>query len=274
MLRRVFAELDTGFYIDVGANDPSADSVTKAFYDAGWHGINIEPLRNHYADLCSARPRDINLQCAAGSAPGTLQIWETSVRGWATADPEVIAAYQQQGYEGSWRTVEVLTLSEICRQHVRGAIHFLKIDVEGFEKQVIEGADFLHYRPWVVLVEATRPNSTEPVYEDWESVLVTRDYACIYSDGINRYYLANEHADRARCFASPPNAFDDFVTSEEARYQAQAITLKNQLDAMRAQLETYQSEQQQLDAELSATQKKLEAMLSSSSWRITDPCAG
>ena len=47
MLRRVFAELDTGFYIDVGANDPSADSVTKAFYDAGWHGINIEPLRNH-----------------------------------------------------------------------------------------------------------------------------------------------------------------------------------------------------------------------------------
>jgi hypothetical protein len=30
-----------GFYIDVGAQDPVVDSVTKAFYEGGWRGINI-----------------------------------------------------------------------------------------------------------------------------------------------------------------------------------------------------------------------------------------
>ena len=51
-----------GFYVDVGANDPVHDSVTKFFYDRGWSGINIEPINEHYKNLTKERPRDINLQ--------------------------------------------------------------------------------------------------------------------------------------------------------------------------------------------------------------------
>jgi len=54
-------DVENGFYVDVGANDPWALSVTKAFYERGWHGINIEPLRDKYDELCLDRPRDINL---------------------------------------------------------------------------------------------------------------------------------------------------------------------------------------------------------------------
>ena len=35
-----------GFYIDIGAFDPTSVSVTKAFYLRGWNGINIEPQEN------------------------------------------------------------------------------------------------------------------------------------------------------------------------------------------------------------------------------------
>src|SRR5438105_2444255 len=35
LLARAFAEVGQGFYVDVGANDPSADSVTRHFYDRG-----------------------------------------------------------------------------------------------------------------------------------------------------------------------------------------------------------------------------------------------
>ena len=53
LLRRVFPDEPNGFYIDVGANDPVRDSVTKHFYDRGWHGINIEPAeRSLQATLC------------------------------------------------------------------------------------------------------------------------------------------------------------------------------------------------------------------------------
>jgi hypothetical protein len=51
---------EVGFYIDVGAWDPDIDSVTKLFYDAGWHGINIEPSTKWFARLIEKRPRDIN----------------------------------------------------------------------------------------------------------------------------------------------------------------------------------------------------------------------
>ena len=43
MLWRALKHVDGGFYIDVGAAWSDVHSVTKAFYDKDWHGINIEP---------------------------------------------------------------------------------------------------------------------------------------------------------------------------------------------------------------------------------------
>ena len=62
----IFYDIDNGFYIDVGANDPNDISVTKAFYLNGWHGINIEPLPEMQQLLLKHRSRDINLNIGAG----------------------------------------------------------------------------------------------------------------------------------------------------------------------------------------------------------------
>jgi hypothetical protein len=43
VLWRALRDIGTGFYVDVGAGDPKEDSVTHAFYERGWSGINIEP---------------------------------------------------------------------------------------------------------------------------------------------------------------------------------------------------------------------------------------
>ena len=51
LLHRVFGGQETGFYVDVGAYHPVDGSVTKAFYDLGWSGINLEP------ELCSTCSR-------------------------------------------------------------------------------------------------------------------------------------------------------------------------------------------------------------------------
>src|SRR5579863_744930 len=63
LLGRAFGWQTDGFYIDVGANHPVNDSVTKAFYDRGWRGINIEPGRV-FEKLAAMRPRDVNLPIA------------------------------------------------------------------------------------------------------------------------------------------------------------------------------------------------------------------
>lgn len=51
MLWRALKAIPAGFYIDIGANDPDVESVTRLFYDAGWRGVNVEPVQAHYQDL-------------------------------------------------------------------------------------------------------------------------------------------------------------------------------------------------------------------------------
>ena len=66
LLWRALHNVHRGFYIDVGAHDPTALSVTRAFYDHGWHGINIEPNPSYAEKLRKERPRDVTLEVALG----------------------------------------------------------------------------------------------------------------------------------------------------------------------------------------------------------------
>ena len=118
----------------------------------------------------------------------------------------------------------VATLASICATHVTGDVHFLKIDVEGGTRAVIEGMDFRSVRPWIVLVEATEPQSQVDVSSEWEGLFLANDYRLVYADGLNRFYLANERQELARRFKYPPNVFDDFIRASE--YEA-----KTRLDA-------------------------------------------
>lgn len=216
MLWRALQHVRGGFYIDVGANDPLKDSVTKAFYERGWHGLNIEPVSAHHADLQRERPLDVNLRCALGDRVGSIELWECTLPGLGTTDRAVAEQHVRDGRVGQWQTVPVTTLAAVCAEHrAAGEIHFLKIDVEGGEESVLRGADFRRFRPWIVVVEATRPNSTEPNYESWEQMLTDVDYRCVYSDGLNRFYLARAHEALAAAFGSPPNIFDRFIVAQQ-----------------------------------------------------------
>jgi hypothetical protein len=70
LLWRALHDVENGFYIDVGAQDPTHHSVTRAFYDRGWCGVNIEPAAGCFQKLCAERPRDLTLQVALGNREG------------------------------------------------------------------------------------------------------------------------------------------------------------------------------------------------------------
>ena len=77
VLWRALGSVSAGRYIEVGANHPRDDSVTRAFYDRGWSGITIEPVPS-FADLHRAeRPRDHLVEAAitnAGSGETTFHV--------------------------------------------------------------------------------------------------------------------------------------------------------------------------------------------------------
>ena len=51
-------------------------------------------------------------------------------------------------------------------------VHWMKVDVEGMEASVLRGWDPSLLRPWILLVEATRPNSTEQNHPEWEHLML------------------------------------------------------------------------------------------------------
>ena len=222
MLWRVLKHIESGVYVDVGANDPEVDSVTKAFYERGWRGLNIEPVGEWYERLTAYRPHDINLKVFAGKKSETIDFYEIPKTGLSTFDASLAKDHQKdRGYEIIKSRVQVETLTSLIKQHSLNTIHFLKIDVEGAEKNVLQGLDFREIRPWIIVIEANLPNSTEEVYTDWEDILLLGNYEIAYSDGLNRFYVAQERNELIEKFRYPPNFFDNFVISKTVQSELQ-----------------------------------------------------
>lgn len=211
LLDRLFPRDVKGFYVDVGANDPVRDSITKHFYDLGWRGINVEPAQQPFQRLVELRPRDINLNIGVSDEPGTLTLYETPPgTGASTFSSHLAARLSEEGIPASERPVPVLTLAQVFEERVEGDIDFLSVDVEGFEAQVLVGGDWKRWRPRVVVVEATEPRTTVPSYERWESTLLDADYLYAAFDGLNRYYVRAEDSELATWLQAPVNVFDEF----------------------------------------------------------------
>jgi FkbM family methyltransferase len=215
MLVRALRGIEHGFYIDVGAQDPVNDSVTKAFYEMGWRGINIEPVAHWFQQLVADRPHDINLQLAVSDSPGTLHLFEVVNSGLSTTDPDFAARHAKAGHQIQESDVECMTLDSICEAQRVTEVHFLKIDCEGGEAAALRGLPLDRVRPWIILVEATEPNSQKPAYAEWEPLLTGGGYHFVYEDGLNRFYVADERKDLDRFFSHPPNIFDGFVRVSE-----------------------------------------------------------
>ncbi|HQS38553.1 MAG TPA: FkbM family methyltransferase, partial [Methylotenera sp.] len=223
MLWRALKHINNGFYIDVGAAWPDEHSVTKAFYDNGWNGINIEPNPAFISQYKTSRVKDINLQVAVSDKSGKAELFFIENTGLSSMDQATAESHKSIGFESNFAEVEVVTLKQICMNYAKSKdIHFLKVDVEGLEEKVLVGNDWSQFRPWIVLVEATLPMSQAENYEQWEHILLSADYQFVYADGLNRFYIAKEHAELAQSFKYPPNVFDGFVLASQIQAEVKA----------------------------------------------------
>jgi len=231
MLWRALSGIKTGFYVDAGAWSPDIDSVTRAFYEHGWQGINVEPNPIWHSMLCEKRPRDINLPLALGDKLEMLELYIVGDTGLSTTDIDYAKEHESKGYSIQSISCSITTLDILWEEHVqKREVHFIKVDVEGMEDAVLKGNDWKKHRPWIVLIESTYPNSHIPMYQAWEPILLNADYYFVYEDGLNRFYLAGEHAELSPAFAYPPNFLDDFKVAAQAEAEKEIANLKQRLD--------------------------------------------
>jgi len=218
VLNRLFHALPTGRYIDVGAEHPVNGSVTKHFYEKGWSGINIEPMTSYWNKLVQDRPRDLNLNVLVGATEGEVPFFEIERTGLSTMKtPPDIDSLKRMGLSRTETMKPMTTLKHIVEKYGFESVEFLKIDVEGAEKEVLEGADFSTFRPKVILIESVAPvvelrygHYAVPVWDEFEHLLFTNGYEFGLFDGLNRFYYRLESPEFKDVLSYPACVLDNF----------------------------------------------------------------
>lgn len=218
ILLALLHDVEKGLYVDVGANYPTRDSVTKLFYDKGWRGINIEPIARLHALLEKERPEDTNLKCGVSNQKGKATLREyINIPGHSTFDSEQKAQHdssiEYKEYDTPLRTLEDIFSTYIKEKQ----IHFVKVDVEGFEYQVLDGNNWDKYRPEVLCVEANHMS------QNWRPMLQEKKYKLFIEDGLNEYYIAEESWSRTYDFADR-----SVLIASRALRRHQYVLLQNQ----------------------------------------------
>lgn len=262
MLWRALGHVKNGCYIDVGAQSPDVDSVSRLFHERGWHGTHVEPTPDYAAQLRQSRPEDLVVQAAIGATAGSLTFYEITETGLSTSKREIANQHAQSGFKVCETVVPAMTLDDLFA-HVQGPdIHWLKIDVEGGELDVLQGWVTSPLRPWVVVVESTLPLTKSESHAAWEPLLTAKGYRFTYFDGLNRFYVCNAHEELLTAFTCGPNVFDNFSLASSSAFCATVNIGYHALEQRRvSEQQTAQAEIERLGAKELAQQAGFETKI-------------
>ena len=176
-LETIFKGFKHGIFVDVGAHDGKTFNNTLYFEEThGWTGTNIEPIPAVYEKLRTNRPNCLNMNYAIDEADGEADFvcntghTEMLSGLYEHLDPRHISRIKEENKEFAAEptiiTVPTKRLeSVISYKHV----HYLSIDVEGAEKQVINSINFDKLYIDVIGFENNYPDVSDEIVEHLES---------------------------------------------------------------------------------------------------------
>jgi FkbM family methyltransferase len=231
VLWRALQTLPTGRYVEVGANHPTSSSITRAFYDRGWTGIEIEPVGEFVEAFRRERPQDTVVQVAVTDEDvDSVTLHVVDGTGLSTLDDDIGARHQVEGWATRDEVVPARRLDAVLDEHLAPGddIHFMVVDTEGSERNVLASVDLRRWRPWVLVVEATAPNSPQPTHGAWEHLVLEAGYEFCLFDGLSRFYVAEEHVTALRpALSAPANPLDGYVLHEVQRQAEELADLRS-----------------------------------------------
>jgi len=179
-------------YLDIGASDPVALSNTMLMYQHGAKGVLVEPDMEMAKKLRARRVRDLVIDAAVAfdeRRSGMLIRFSSSVfNTFSETQAEEVVRYtaksdSRQAVLGRIE-VELVPINDIIERHLGGvAPHFLSIDVESVDFEILRSLDFGRFRPWIICVEKFRGPS------EFGALLVPRGYRVICETPHNLMFM-------------------------------------------------------------------------------------
>ena len=146
-------------------------------------GINIEPLRSKCLLLEEQRPKDINLCIGIGDK---IEKRMFTAGGSGSTFSEKVKQNDYLIGKASFEKA-IIRLTDVYRRYCQRnqEINFCKVDVEGYEKNVLLGIeDRTEFRPWIYVIESKYPNTNISVHDEWEDILLQHDYLFTLAWGV------------------------------------------------------------------------------------------
>lgn len=183
-VRDFFAEVGSGFFVEVGIGHPTQGSQTWPLEQAGWTGVLIEPQPDLAAFLVTARSAKVfAVACSSpDKAGGSLPLHVS--RPLTSFDRAAVASDSETQY---MLRVPVRTLDSLLEEaEAPIPIDFISVNVEGHELQALRGFDFARWQPHLVAVGTSAGSFKAHRY------LRRAGYCLIRCDGANVWYAAGE----------------------------------------------------------------------------------
>jgi FkbM family methyltransferase len=187
-LKAEFFGAQTGFFVEVGANDPRQGSQTFALEQAGWRGVLVEPQPDLAEALKTGRTAQVfPVACSSPDNAGrTMSLYLAGMLSSLDSRLAVTGLRPERTIE-----VPVRTLDDILTEAAAPApIDFLSIDIEGHETQALAGFSFARWRPRLVLIEDHLTSLAK------HRLLTRSGYRLIRRTGLNAWYVPCETAPR------------------------------------------------------------------------------
>jgi FkbM family methyltransferase len=179
-----FGNARSGFFVDVGANEPKIMSQTWHLELLGWRGVLIEPQPALAQKLKEQRCATV-FGCACSSpqnAGETLPFQVAGIHSSLNLDHFVAGMHKD-----AIINVPVRTLDNILAEaNAPTPIDFLSIDVESHEIEVLNGLTLTRWRPRLILIEDLALNLR------LHRVLRSRGYRWVRRTGLNGWYVPTD----------------------------------------------------------------------------------
>ncbi len=192
LIRNYFNNKKTGFFVEVGANEPLSENSQSWHLEnqLGWKGVLIEPNPQLAEKARMSRSGSLIFEaaCVSSGSEGQINLYipivnNDEVTGHA-AIRKNIDDFNYQNHKVV--KVEARTLNSILEEVEVNTIDLLTIDVEGAELEVLRGFNIEKYKPGLILLE------DKHVYLDKHRYLKKHGYRLVKRTTFNCWYIPRD----------------------------------------------------------------------------------
>jgi len=156
ILKHIFGKNKrSGFYVDIGCNNPIQKSNTSKLYIKGWQGICADGNAALIRKFRKIRRRDICLHAIVSDERKEMIFYQDKKEHeYSSVDAELGAKLKAENKNLVEIKMTSTTLADIFDQYLENRkIDLLCVDVEHHDLQVLRGNNFEKYRPRIICVE-------------------------------------------------------------------------------------------------------------------------